>query len=314
MAAYQLEQPANEGIHDNSGQAIQQQNEPSQVHDLNAMFLRAARAGQLEKVLDFLKNGVDINTSNSNGLNALHLASKEGHNDVVRELIRRGATVDAATKDGDTALHLASMAGQDTILTILVENKANVNAQSLNYSNSIDVSTQTYQEEIHQHMPAYKDEDFVGAITKSGFTPLHFAAYYGNESVAKLLLEKGAYVNSTALQNITPLHVASKWGHVNLVSLLLARGACTDSRDADSFTPLHYACWFGHCEVVKIFLDKSVGSTATVCCLESLFFYKTVQQIRGINLLQIRSVRSQDSSQLSISPSNQPRKPCYTCV
>lgn len=62
------------------------------------MFLRAARAGQLEQVLDFLKNGVDINTSNSNGLNALHLASKEGHNEVVRELIRRGATVDAATR------------------------------------------------------------------------------------------------------------------------------------------------------------------------------------------------------------------------
>lgn len=48
--------------------------------------------------MDFLRNGIDINTCNSNGLNALHLASKEGHNDVVRELIRRGATVDAATK------------------------------------------------------------------------------------------------------------------------------------------------------------------------------------------------------------------------
>jgi ankyrin len=64
------------------------------------MFLRSARAGQLDQVLDFLKQGIDINTSNSNGLNALHLASKEGHNDVVRELIRRGATVDAATRVG----------------------------------------------------------------------------------------------------------------------------------------------------------------------------------------------------------------------
>lgn len=62
------------------------------------MFLRSARAGQLDQVLDFLKNGIDINTSNSNGLNALHLASKEGHNEVVRELIRRGAIVDAATR------------------------------------------------------------------------------------------------------------------------------------------------------------------------------------------------------------------------
>lgn len=33
-----------------------------------------------------------------NGLNALHLASKEGHVPVVLELVKRGANVNAATK------------------------------------------------------------------------------------------------------------------------------------------------------------------------------------------------------------------------
>ena len=46
-------------------------------------------------------------TSNfQNGLNALHLASKEGHVHVVTELLKRGASVDAATKKGNTALHI----------------------------------------------------------------------------------------------------------------------------------------------------------------------------------------------------------------
>ena len=35
---------------------------------------------------------------NQNGLNALHLASKEGHVEVVSELLQREANVDAATK------------------------------------------------------------------------------------------------------------------------------------------------------------------------------------------------------------------------
>lgn len=35
-----------------------------------------------------------------NGLNALHLASKEGHVEMVAQLIKLGATVDAATKVG----------------------------------------------------------------------------------------------------------------------------------------------------------------------------------------------------------------------
>lgn len=78
--------------------------------DGNTSFLRAARAGNLDKVLEHLKNNVDINTCNAvrfymaffmfnrslvssletinlmifeisfqNGLNALHLASKDGH-------------------------------------------------------------------------------------------------------------------------------------------------------------------------------------------------------------------------------------------
>ncbi|KAK1793626.1 hypothetical protein P4O66_012002, partial [Electrophorus voltai] len=66
--------------------------------DSNASYLRAARAGNLEKALDYLKSGVDINICNQNGLNALHLASKEGHVEVVSELLKLGASVDAATK------------------------------------------------------------------------------------------------------------------------------------------------------------------------------------------------------------------------
>ena len=50
---------------------------------------------------------ITSDTSNfQNGLNALHLASKEGHVHVVTELLKRGASVDAATKKGNTALHI----------------------------------------------------------------------------------------------------------------------------------------------------------------------------------------------------------------
>nr|CAD7453449.1 unnamed protein product [Timema tahoe] len=113
--------------------------------DGNTAFLRAARAGHLDKVLEHLKANIDINTSNSvrypflyyvfepnyhdhrkknnarqeisenNGLNALHLASKDGHVHVVTELLKRGAVVDAATKKGNTALHIASLVGYKNV-------------------------------------------------------------------------------------------------------------------------------------------------------------------------------------------------------
>ena len=72
-------------------------------------LLRAARAGNLDKVLEYLKANVDINTCNANGLNALHLASKDGHINVVQELLERGASVDAATRKGNTSLHIAAL-------------------------------------------------------------------------------------------------------------------------------------------------------------------------------------------------------------
>lgn len=42
-----------------------------------------------------------------NGLNALHLAAKEGHKDLVEELLERGASVDSSTKVHTYQYHYA---------------------------------------------------------------------------------------------------------------------------------------------------------------------------------------------------------------
>uniref|UniRef100_UPI0010A094AC ankyrin-3-like n=2 Tax=Podarcis TaxID=42163 RepID=UPI0010A094AC len=94
---------------------------PETLSDSNASFLRAARAGNLDKVVEYLKGGIDINTCNQNGLNALHLAAKEGHVGLVQELLERGSAVDSATKKGNTALHIASLAGQAEVVKVLVK-------------------------------------------------------------------------------------------------------------------------------------------------------------------------------------------------
>uniref|UniRef100_A0A182IY34 Ankyrin n=1 Tax=Anopheles atroparvus TaxID=41427 RepID=A0A182IY34_ANOAO len=234
-------------------------------NDTNTAFLRAARAGDLQKLIEYLETGqvTDINTCNANGLNALHLAAKDGHYDIVNELLKRGANVDNATKKGNTALHIASLAGQKEIIQLLLQYNASVNVQSQNGFTPLYMAAQENHDECVNYLlakganPALatENEHNPDVSSKSGFTPLHIAAHYGNVNVAQLLIEKGADVNFTAKHNITPLHVACKWGKLNMVKLLIANHARIDSITRDGLTPLHCAARSGHDQVIEVLLE-----------------------------------------------------------
>ncbi|XP_035856187.1 ankyrin-3 isoform X8 [Sander lucioperca] len=251
--------------------------------DSNTSFLRAARAGNIDKVLDFLKNGVDISTSNQNGLNALHLAAKEGHKDLVEELLERGAPVDSSTKKGNTALHIASLAGQNEVVRLLVKRGADVNSQSQNGFTPLYMAAQENHLEVVRYM--LENEGNQSIATEDGFTPLAIALQQGHNAVVSLLLEhdtKGKVrlpalhiaarkddTKSAALllQNdhnadvqsksgFTPLHIAAHYGNVNVSTLLLNRGAAVDFTARNGITPLHVASKRGNTNMVALLLDR----------------------------------------------------------
>ncbi|XP_034041475.1 ankyrin-3 isoform X13 [Thalassophryne amazonica] len=257
--------------------------EQKRKSDNNASYLRAARAGNLEKVLDYIKSGVEINICNQNGLNALHLASKEGHVEVVAELLKLGATVDAATKKGNTALHIASLAGQTEVVKELVTNGANVNAQSQNGFTPLYMAAQ----ENHLDVVRFLLENGASQsmATEDGFTPLAVALQQGHDQVVSLLLEndtKGKVrlpalhiaarkddtkAAALLLQNdhnadvesksgFTPLHIAAHYGNINVATLLLNRGAAVDFMARNDITPLHVAAKRGNSNMVKLLLDR----------------------------------------------------------
>ncbi|CAL8333204.1 unnamed protein product [Merluccius merluccius] len=259
--------------------------------DSNTSFLRAARAGNIDKVLEFLKGGVDISTCNQNGLNALHLAAKEGHEDLVEELLERGAPVDSATKKGNTALHIASLAGQKDVARILVKRGGDVNAQSQNGFTPLYMAAQENHLEVVRYL--LENEGNQSIATEDGFTPLAIALQQGHNSVVSLLLEhdtKGKVrlpalhiaarkddtksaalllqndhnadvqskmmVNRTTESGFTPLHIAAHYGNVNVSTLLLNRGAAVDFTARNGITPLHVASKRGNTNMVVLLLDR----------------------------------------------------------
>ncbi|XP_074398032.1 ankyrin-2 isoform X25 [Zonotrichia albicollis] len=265
------------------GYNSEESKEPEALSDSNASFLRAARAGNLDKVVEYLKSGIDINTCNQNGLNALHLAAKEGHVGLVQELLERGSAVDSATKKGNTALHIASLAGQAEVVKVLVKEGANINAQSQNGFTPLYMAAQENHIEVVKYL--LENGANQSTATEDGFTPLAVALQQGHNQAVAILLEndtKGKVrlpalhiaarkddTKSAALllQNdhnadvqsksgFTPLHIAAHYGNVNVATLLLNRGAAVDFTARNGITPLHVASKRGNTNMVKLLLDR----------------------------------------------------------
>lgn len=96
------------------------------------------------------------------------------------------------------------------------------------------------------------------AWSADGFTAVHYAAYFGQEDAARILLERGADATLVARNptlRVTPLHSAASAGHPAIVKLLLEHGADPDAAQDRGFTPLHSAALNDDRDTVEALLE-----------------------------------------------------------
>nr|KAI8760613.1 ankyrin-1-like; partial [Biomphalaria glabrata] len=129
------------------------------------------------------------------GLNALHLASGQGHEQSVRKLIEWGNSVNEPTNEGRTALCISSHAGFHGVVLILLKSKADAN-QGCN----------------------------------NGWTSLMSSSLQGHLDVTKLLLQYDVNVNARTCCGYTALMIASENCRLEIMDLLHERGAHTGAK------------------------------------------------------------------------------------
>ncbi len=112
--------------------------------------------------------------------------------------------------------------------------------------------------------------DLVFSKDQYGYTPLHWAALYGNRDVVELLLAKGAKVNATDNDRMTPLHLVAKNDQKETAKLVLETATLLLANNADvsavdfpfGDTPLHKAAG-GNCkEMAELLLANKADVNA----------------------------------------------------
>ena len=245
--------------------------------DLNARnefddtpLMAAALNADAEMLELLIKAGADVNAVNKAGATALMRATT--FEDKVRLLVSRGAEVKARSALGNTALILAARkAGNSGTVKFLLDCGAEVNAANVFGATALiaaaaaeDMDSVRLLLDRQADANAKPNMDSNGFIWGGGRTALMWAAFQGNESLLKFLLERGAKVNEFTLGG-GALGQAAWSGNSGVARLLLDAGAQTDQRDLiANYTPLHWAASVEHSSpaLVELLLARGADANA----------------------------------------------------
>jgi len=163
----------------------------------------AAQKGDVKTVRTLLRQSVDVNAVQPDGMTALHWAVQRNDLEMTGLLLGAGADFHAANRTGVRPLYLAAVNGNAAVIGRLIEAGDDPNA----------------------------------VLTGEAETVLMLTAYTGNADAVKVLIDHGADVNATQIRGQTALMWAASEGHTDVVKLLLARGADPSLSSAASTKP-----------------------------------------------------------------------------
>lgn len=166
---------------------------------------------------------------------------------------------------GASPLHLA--AGKD-VAEVLLKHSSDV--QDTDHDSRTPLhyaATYGYEDVARLLLEKGAAAELIDDTDNLGWTPLHLAVKNGRDSMTRLLLEKGAKVDAVGqtLGNFgqTPLHVAALSGHDSVARLLLEKGAEVNAPDYWGRTPLHEAAKHGHYSMAVLLLEEGAAVDAT---------------------------------------------------
>ncbi|NWW94028.1 RFXK protein, partial [Rhynochetos jubatus] len=138
-----------------------------------------------------------------------------------------------------------------------------------------------------------RGENLVNKPDERGFTPLIWAAAFGEIETVRHLLEWGADPHALAKERESALSLASMGGYTDIVVMLLERNVDINIYDWNGGTPLLYAVRGNHVKCVEALLARGADLTTeadsgyTPMDLAVALGHKKVQQVIENHILKL---------------------------
>ncbi|CAI7620936.1 unnamed protein product [Penicillium pancosmium] len=223
---------------------------------MNLALEYAALYGKEDIVRLLLNHGADTEPRHPRRT-PIMAAAENGHNKVVKLLLDYKADIDLHSDYGN-ALLCAARGGHDETMRLLIDHGPTLNTNKALPTLGA-VRDQCDQDEtllLAFETAIYPPfEVNVPVPQRKSGSPLLWAVYHTLTGTLKLLIDRGAEIESRDGFGETPLAIASRLGHEGMVRLLLEKGAQVDKKTFTDLTPLIIAAWMGHLGVVQALLD-----------------------------------------------------------
>lgn len=174
------------------------------------------------------KTGTPVASQDIHDQSPLHVAARGGHASIANALLSKKANVQAQNKFGWQPLHIAIAYGQTELAELLINSGAKIEEK---------LDSKPYRKtQIHTFLErGYWAE---ARWPHPGSRPLHLSTEFERDDITRLLIEKGAKVDSECSNGWRPLHHAAFNASAGTVELLLALGAYVHAVNSDGATPL----------------------------------------------------------------------------
>ncbi|GAB6033378.1 hypothetical protein CHUAL_013141 [Chamberlinius hualienensis] len=228
-----------------------------QIHFVpSVMMLESAARGDVDEVQQLLMMGVDPDSTNEDGLTALHQCCIDNNEEMMKLLIEFGANVNAEDSERWTPLHAAATCGHLSLVKYLISKGANllaVNADgNMPYDICEDETTLDYIESEMSRRGVTQEliDDTRGAVERTMLNDLKWTAQHNGD-----LENRDGF-------NASPLHIAAANGYLSVVEFLLEHNVSTDVVDGDLWQPIHAAACWGHLDVLEVLVQNGASLDA----------------------------------------------------